>query len=83
MGNMSYCRFQNTLGDLQDCARALRQADDLPGQKRSPREFEAMVDLVKLCTKIAEEFEGVDLVTWAQDQADEDEDCERPEGLAC
>ena len=23
MGNMSYCRFENTLADLQDCQQAL------------------------------------------------------------
>jgi len=27
MSNMSYCRFQNTLGDLEDCLEALRDLD--------------------------------------------------------
>ena len=25
MSNMSYCRFRNTLADLQDCKRALNE----------------------------------------------------------
>ena len=25
MANMSYCRFENTLGDFRDCLRALRE----------------------------------------------------------
>ena len=33
MGNMSYCRFENTANDLQDCVRALKfdiyEAEDL------------------------------------------------------
>lgn len=28
MSNMSYCRFQNTLGDLQDCYEALGDMED-------------------------------------------------------
>ena len=27
MGNMSYCRFQNTSGDLQDCIDSLENYD--------------------------------------------------------
>lgn len=26
MANMSYCRFENTIGDVRDCANALGQA---------------------------------------------------------
>jgi hypothetical protein len=26
MSNMSYCRFENTLEDMEDCLRALEQA---------------------------------------------------------
>ena len=31
MGNMSYCRFENTARDLQDCVKALlnREAEEL------------------------------------------------------
>lgn len=27
MANMSYCRFENTLGDLEDCLEALRNEE--------------------------------------------------------
>ena len=27
MGNMSYCRFENTAQDLQDCLRAIENRD--------------------------------------------------------
>ena len=27
MSNMSYCRFENTLGDLQDCEAAIRDGE--------------------------------------------------------
>jgi hypothetical protein len=27
MGNMSYCRFENTAQDLQDCVRAIENRD--------------------------------------------------------
>jgi len=27
MGNMSYCRFENTAQDLQDCVRAIENGD--------------------------------------------------------
>ena len=47
MSNMSYCRFQNTLSDLQDCEEHLSD-DDL-----SEDEEEARIKLVKLCKEIA------------------------------
>jgi hypothetical protein len=51
MGNMGYCRFQNTLSDLNDCYDALCDAREL-----SEDEQEARGRLVELCKQIAEEF---------------------------
>ncbi len=45
MGNMSYCRFQNTLGDLRQC---LEHMDDDLGED----EIMARVDLVEVCRDI-------------------------------
>lgn len=45
MGNMSYCRFQNTLGDLQDCY-------DSMGEELSAEEERARKRLIKLCGNI-------------------------------
>jgi hypothetical protein len=51
---MSYCRFENTLADLQDCYNSLLEdnPDDL-----SESEKEARLDLITLCKDIAEGFD--------------------------
>lgn len=51
MGNMSYCRFENTLRDLRDC---WENFEDLQG-KLSTSEERARDRLVELCKEIAEE----------------------------
>jgi len=58
MGNMSYCRFRNTLGDLQDCKDALGDgcAEDL-----SPDERRAAKRLLELCKEISEQYTEEDL----------------------
>ncbi len=50
MGNMSYCRFENTAQDLRDCLNNLD--DDLT---QSLREVRARIELVKLCQRIVGE----------------------------
>ena len=49
--NMSYCRFQNTVTDLQDCYDNWEETadDDL-----SEEETRARTRLLKLCREIAE-----------------------------
>tara|TARA_S200002703_G_scaffold107470_1_gene93358 strand:+ start:185 stop:385 length:201 start_codon:yes stop_codon:yes gene_type:complete len=53
MGNMSYCRFQNTYRDLQDCYDALgeKSLDEL-----SETEKKYAKKLIKMCRNIAEDF---------------------------
>lgn len=60
MANMSYCRFENTLSDLQDCL-------DHINDRLSSREAKARSELIALCQEIA------DLVS-DDDIDDEDED---------
>jgi hypothetical protein len=51
--NMSYCRFENTLGELEDCYEAMSGygGEDVEGsEKRARRE------MIKLCVTIAKEF---------------------------
>lgn len=48
MPNMSYCRFQNTLSDLQDCF------NHIDGRTLSEEEENARSDLIKLCKEIAD-----------------------------
>jgi hypothetical protein len=52
--NMSYCRFQNTLRDLQDCESHL--FDTL-----SPEEHEARLEMIEICRAMAEESDGIEL----------------------
>jgi hypothetical protein len=54
MSNMSYCRFQNTLGDLRDCESALDELLDTGGEHRvlSADELSAAKSLLSLCAKI-------------------------------
>ena len=57
MSNMSYCRFQNTLGDLEDCEETLYEtenSDDL-----SKDELCAAIKLIEMCQRIAEETEDL------------------------
>ena len=49
MGNMSYCRFENTLQDLKDCSEHI--SDDITARENIQRE-----KLIALCAKIANEY---------------------------
>lgn len=50
MANMDYCRFQNTLLDLEDCYENLYDKDLSSREEEIARE-----ELIKLCKNIAEE----------------------------
>lgn len=56
MANMSYCRFQNTLADLRDCARALSEMGDYE-KELSEAEGKAAKRLLKLCRDLADDYE--------------------------
>lgn len=47
MSNMSYCRFENTVGDLKDCAENLFDTLD------NEHEIKARARLVKIAHQIA------------------------------
>lgn len=70
MGNMSYCRFENTLGDLKDCQR------NLPQKNLSKSEAYAFRELIELCRDIAEfysEYDEDELLEIAlEDEEDEE-----------
>lgn len=55
MGNMSYCRFQNTLLDLQDCMYALEEMPTLGGL--SHEEMSAAKALIEMCGYLHADFE--------------------------
>jgi hypothetical protein len=78
MSNMSYCRFQNTLNDLRDCAHALD--DFFNGEEvLSLEELDAarrMLDLIKEMAEVdSDELEDQnELNKLGDDFEDEDED---------
>jgi len=51
MSNKSYCRFENTLGDLQDCYEHMNDDKQL-----SQSESRARERLINLCHDIAQEY---------------------------
>lgn len=55
--NMSYCRFRNTLGDLDDCYEALMEKG-VAGVKEDADEDEqrAVTRLIKMCKLLAEDY---------------------------
>ncbi len=50
MGNMSYCRFENTAGDLEDCY------DNMDDDGLSDSESKARRRIIKLACDIAESY---------------------------
>jgi len=68
VANMSYCRFENTSGDLYDCVESLR--DLYEGYVRvkhlSETEFRGFNALERLCREYLEMYEHIadhDLIT--------------------
>ena len=55
MANMSYCRFSNTVADLNDCHEHLGDGD------LSLEENKARRRLVRLCKLIADDADNLDL----------------------
>lgn len=56
MGNMSYCRFQNTLNDLRDCRDALMEMGDYE-KELAEDEARAAKRLLRICRELADDFE--------------------------
>ena len=61
MGNMSYCRFENTSKDLEDCIEALRNYED-ECNNLTRYEVQALQDLVEQAQEIIELTETIDQV---------------------
>lgn len=69
--NMSYCRFENTAGDLEDCLDAMREllnndGKDEHGQTLSSYELRGMERIIEAAQEIVEIADDVsDLVNEA------------------
>lgn len=56
MSNMSYCRFQNTQSDLNDCVGALEGAHDLTQLELSNDEMGAMHTMAQQCQEFLDNY---------------------------
>lgn len=57
MTNMSYCAFENTVDDMNQCIEQLQEHDyDLDSIKNnsSKQEYNAAVRFIELCKEVAE-----------------------------
>jgi adenylosuccinate lyase len=59
MGNMSYCRFENTLKDLRDCYKDMSETDF---NELSETEQQARNKLIALCKDISEQYEEEEII---------------------
>ena len=55
MGNMSYCRFENTNNDVIDCLDAIRNREL---DEMSEYEMRGFVNFIQNCMEVAEQFDG-------------------------
>ena len=79
MANMSYCRFHNTLSDLNDCESALNSfINDDENTIESAEERRKAKQLIELCSYIAENYTAEDIDEYAK-HYDENEDEEEEE----
>ncbi len=67
MSNMSYCRFQNTLRDLQDCAGVMEEGEN-EIRKLSSEEKRAFVSMMDVCSNMLAAI-GIDVDSFEVDRA--------------
>jgi hypothetical protein len=60
MGNMSYCRFENTLSDMRDCLRALENG--LDAEELSSYEISALSGFASVAESIASRAQQIENV---------------------
>ena len=56
MGNMSYCRFENTANDVRDCMEALEDLDVKQVAEMSEHEKQALIEFIELSNEISNQF---------------------------
>lgn len=72
MGNMSYCRFENTSRDMEDCIESLRDKGINDLEKNASRYEKPFIRaFIRQCIEVAEEFgDEVDGVEEEEDDED-------------
>lgn len=70
MSNMSYCRFENTARDLQDCLDAIQNGEinDLSSQY----EVDALEELLEICKNIVTYKDEIEDAVYNNNQNDLD-----------
>ena len=70
MSNMSYCRFENTARDLQDCLDAIENGEinDLSSQY----EVDALEELLEICKNIVTYKDEIEDAVYNNNQNDLD-----------
>lgn len=75
MANMSYCRFHNTLSDLNDCETALDGfINNDENTIESEEERRKAKQLIALCKYIADNYSEEDIDEYAKHYGDEEEE---------
>ena len=57
MPNMSYCMFENTAGDLNQCVSSMYEAGTLEDLDMNSYEKEGIQDLYRLCKTFIQEYD--------------------------
>lgn len=75
MANMSYCRFHNTLSDLNDCESALDAfVNNDENSIESSEERRKAKQLIELCRYIADNYSEDDIDEYAKHYDDVEEE---------
>ena len=59
MPNMSYCRFENTVHDMQDCIYAIEEGDTSELSISEVRALEEFLDLAREITNLEYDIEQI------------------------
>lgn len=59
MANMSYCRFENTVNDMQDCIYAIEEGDTRELSSSEVRALEEFLDLAREITNLEYDIEQI------------------------
>ena len=59
MPNMSYCRFENTVHDMQDCIYAIEDGDTSELSSSEVRALEEFLDLAREITNLEYNIEQI------------------------
>lgn len=67
MGNMSYCRFENTARDLRDCLNAIRNGET---DSLSSYEVDGLIDIQMMAKEIVNMEDHIDeIVEYSKENA--------------